>query len=322
MINNDMVESNMIDIFMGVIPLNNFLIGFYGKCDEEKYDRDFVKGFYGIEASMFPDIEEVHKLVKKSQADNFSWGAHYPLVKRDSATRDPLFIALSQEEREKAFYDFEKEAEFVSQCGGKYILTHFPKPVLVSDTFDFTFWRFANDREWMYEKDYPLEEFHCNLHAMFFRLDKISKRHNIQVVLENDAISPYLLGSSMLKDLFEEFHSIKACLDIGRLHLQQEVDSKFNGMDFAMKLAPYTFSIHLWNTSPAKNLKGGHLPVSPGQKSEDGFADIRAYLEVIFAKASDVKVLFEHNSYLITENELKECYEWVESIQNNFRVAG
>lgn len=300
--------------------MHHFLIGFYGKCDEEKYDRDFVKGFYGVEASMFPDIEEVHKLAKKSQMNRFDWGAHYPLIQKNRVTRDPLLISLDQEERKKAYSDFEKEAELVSQYGGKYILTHYPKPVLVSGTFDLTFWRFANDQEWLYEKDYPTTELDNNLHDMFIQLEKISKRHNIQVILENDAISSYLFHSSVLKNLFEEFSGIKACLDIGRLHLQQMVDSKFEGMEFAKKLAPYTSLIHLWNTSPALNLKGGHLPVSPGQKREDGFADVKAYLEAIFASAKDVKILFEHNSNLTTKDDLYNLYKWVASIQSNFRI--
>jgi sugar phosphate isomerase/epimerase len=288
--------------------VNNFLIGFYGRCDEEKYDRDFIDNFYGIEACMFPDIEEVQKLAKKSQTNRFHWGAHYPLIQKKSITRDPLLISLNREDREKAFFDFEKEAKLVSQYGGKYILTHFPKPVLISDTFDFTFWRFASDKEWLYEKDYPIEELDHNLYAMFSHLEEISKRHNIQVILENDAISQYLSQSSVLENLFGEFNSIKACLDIGRLHLQQMVDSEFKGMEFAKKLAPFTSLIHLWNTNPVQNLHGGHLPVSPSQKSEDGFADVRAYLEAIFARAKDAKILFEHNSNGMTREELQNCY--------------
>ena len=298
--------------------MNNFLIGFYGKCDEKKYNRDFVNGFYGAEACMLPDIDEVRKLFKKSQSNNFNWGAHYPLIKKNSITRDPLFISLDEDERKKAFVDFEKETELVVQFGGKYILTHFPKPVLVNDTFDLTYWRFANEREWMYEKDYPVEELSSNLYDMFYQLDIISKKYNTQIVLENDAMSSYLFRESILTDLFEEFSSISVCLDIGRLHLQEQVDKKFNGMEFAAKLAPYTFLIHLWNTSPMKNLGGGHLPVSPEQKNEDGFADIKAYLEVIFTYKRDVKILFEHNSSLITDDELMKCYKWTDSIQNDF----
>lgn len=298
--------------------MNNFLIGFYGKCDEEKYERDFVDGFYGVEACMFPDVDEADKLFKKARLNNFNWGAHYPLVRKNSAIRDPLFISPDKEERKKVFADFENETELVARYDGKYILAHFPKPVLVSDTFDFTYWRFANDKEWMYEKDYPIERLHHNLYDMFFQLDKISKKHSILIVLENDAISPYLFNSPVLTDLFEEFNSIKACLDIGRLHLQQQSDRGFNGTEFAAKLAPYTFLIHLWNTSPAKNLEGGHLPVSSAQKSKDGFADVKTYLEVIFAIKRDVKILFEHNSSLITKDELMNCYKWVESIQNSF----
>lgn len=298
--------------------MNNFLIGFYGKVDEEKYKSDFIRGFYGVEACMFPNIEEVQKLYEKSKEEKFSWGVHYPLIQKKSITRDPLFISLDEKERNEAFDQFEREVEIISKFEGKYILTHFPKPVLVNETLDLSYWRFANDREWTYAKDYPIDELNNNLEEMFRRLDRISKRHNLQIVLENDAICSYLSESSILEELFKKFNNIKACLDIGRLHLQQTLDSKFNGYDFARKLAPYTFIIHLWNTSPQTNLTGGHLPVSPNQTEKDGFGNVEKYLNIILSKNPDVKILFEHKSSHLSRKELHECYNWVQSIQQRF----
>ncbi len=72
----------------------------------------------------------------------------------------------------------------------------------------------------MYEKDYAKDILEQNLYDMFLRLTAISKQYNLQIVLENDAISSYFSQSANLHDLFKEFSSIKACLDIGRLNLK------------------------------------------------------------------------------------------------------
>jgi hypothetical protein len=124
-----------------------------------------------------------------------------------------------------------------------------------------------------------------------------------------------LFRSALLESLFDEFRSIKACLDVARLHLQQAADTEFNGMIFAEKIAPYTALLHLWNGTPTQNASGGHMPVSRDQKPEDGFADICAYLELILAKGHDINILFEHRSDLISTQELMVCYKWVDEIQ-------
>lgn len=299
--------------------MNCFMIGFFGKCDEEKFKRDFRSGFYGIEASMFADKNEVLKLKEMSQTKSFKWGAHYPLIRKNSRTRDPLFISLDKSERDEAFRAFEDESEYVAESGGEYILAHFPKPVLIDDTFDRTYWRFANDAEWMRIDDYPVEAMEENLYKMFSKLNGIAVSHGIRVVLENDAVASYLCEGDLLENLFQEFSNIRACLDIGRLHLQESIDSGFNGLALALKLAPYTGLIHLWNTSPVLNLSGGHLPVSRAQSKLDGFADISKYLQVVCSQNEDIKILFEHRSDLLTHEELEDCYSYVQGIIDNCR---
>jgi len=297
--------------------MKNFLIGMWHKFDYKKYERDFQKGFYGVEACMFASIEELkNTLIEKSIEDHFQWGCHYPLIKNHNSTRDPLFLSLDEDERNQAFSDFRKETEVVSSLGGQYILTHFPKPVLINDTFDFAHWRFGNDKEWIYEKDYPIDILEQNLYDMFQKLNSISMQYNIPVVLENDAISEYLYKSPQIETLLKEFSNIKICLDVGRLHLNQCADIKFDGIEFAKKLAPYAYIAHLWNANPDDNLTGVHLPVSPDQKTKNGYADIKNYLDIIFAHNENIKILFEHNSSILTDYELESCYKWVDSIKN------
>jgi len=300
--------------------MNNFLIGMYGKFDDLKYKRDFRPGFWGVEACMFPDEREVDKLVSKTIKDGFNFGVHFPLIKKDILYRDPFLIALNADEREKAWEQFESEVQFASGKGVAYILTHFPKPVLVNRSLYLNYWRFAGDEEWMFTDEYPLEAMKENLTIMFKRLSDISDRYGIQIFLENDAISNVLIESRLLVDLLRENDKIKFCLDIGRLHLQEKLDPSFNAMEFVEIMAPYTGHIHLWNTNPTVNLSGGHYPVLPEQKPSEGWADIKRFINIIKRCDSKVTVLFEHRSDLVKGEELDDCYCWVKGAAGRHNV--
>jgi len=171
------------------------------------------------------------------------------LYKKDTPYRDPLLIALSADEREKAWENFENEVLFASNKGAAYILTHLPKPVLVNRSMDLSFWRFAGDKEWMFADEYPLEELTENLNIMFRKLSDMSNRYSIQIFLENDAMSDVLIESKLLIDLLRKNSKVKMCLDIGRLHLQEKIDPLFNAIEFVEKITPFTGHINLWNTS-------------------------------------------------------------------------
>ncbi|NLC68409.1 MAG: hypothetical protein GX754_06415 [Clostridiaceae bacterium] len=144
-----------------------FLIGMYGKFDDFKYKRDLRPGFWGVEACMFPDEHEVDRLVSRTIEDGFNLGVHYPLIKKDTPYREPFLIALNAGEREKAWEYFKNEASFASGKGDVYILTHFPKPVLVNRSLNLNYWRLARDKEWMFIDEYPLEVLKESLAAMF-----------------------------------------------------------------------------------------------------------------------------------------------------------
>lgn len=294
--------------------MDNFLIGMYGGFDNLKYNRDFRSKYFGIEACMFPGEQEVDELVCKAKEKDFSFGVHYPLIKKNTPYRDPFLLAIDSEERQRAWEYFESETAYVSRKGAAYILTHFPKPVLVNRSLDLKYWRFAGDKEWMFTDEYPLRPLKENLSVMFERLSDISSKYDIQVVLENDAMSTVFTEGNLLVDLLKKYDKVKVCLDIGRLHLQEKLDRSFNALEFTCMMAPYTYLVHLWNTNPTQNISGGHYPVLPGLKPSDGWADIKRYIEIIKRFASKVKVLFEHRSDLVSDEELDECYQWVNKL--------
>jgi hypothetical protein len=96
----------------------------------------------------------------------------------------------------------------------------------------------------------------------------------------------------------------------------ENVDPNFNSKEFALKMAPYTYLLHLWNDRVKGNTKGGHYPVLPSLKASDGWGDVDSYLRIVTSINKDVKVLFEHRSDLINDGELEVCYRWIESFFN------
>ena len=69
--------------------MNNFMIGMYEKYDYKKFDRDFRKGFYGVEACLFENENDIENLSNEAQKNGFKFGIHFPLRAGISKLRDP-----------------------------------------------------------------------------------------------------------------------------------------------------------------------------------------------------------------------------------------
>ena len=77
--------------------MNNFMIGMYGKFDYKKFNRDFREGFYGIEACLFEDENDIEILSKEAEKKDFKFGIHFPLRAGISKLRDPQFLSLNED---------------------------------------------------------------------------------------------------------------------------------------------------------------------------------------------------------------------------------
>ena len=98
-------------------------------------------------------------------------------------------------------------------------------------------------------------------------------------------------------------------------NLQHKIDSNFNDIEIIKRFSKYTEVVHLWDFK-----LGGiaHFPALPNLKPEEGFAPIEDYLKIIKEENSDVKIMFEHRSDLISEEELEGCYTWIRSLMKKF----
>lgn len=290
-----------------------YLIGMHGGFDYKKFARDFREGFYGFEACLFANDKDINNLLEEVNNNKLKFGVHFPLRRDIYKYRDPLFLSLDDKEALEAMEAFESELEFVKTIDADYLLVHFPKPVIKKENISWEHWRFGSDKEWVWEKDYPFEVFKIKCEELFEKLSELSNKYNTKIVLEHDAVNKYIYESSLLEDLLNRYSNLKMCLDFGRLHMLEQIDSDFDSKEFIKKMAPYTYLIHLWNDKLGGSIKGGHLPVLPELKKEDGFADIHSYLSTVSDINKNVKVLFEHRSDLVSDDELERCYDWVKS---------
>ncbi|WP_069650093.1 hypothetical protein [Caloranaerobacter ferrireducens] len=296
--------------------MERFMIGQYGNFSHEKQVRDFKDNFFGIEACLFECGSDIQELISTAQKGQFNIGVHFPLRTGIWRLRDPQFLSKDDEIKRSSYEYIEKEVDFLKDIKPKYILFHYPKPVILDEHVDWTNWRFDDKTEYYFESEYSFEEFRMKSEEFFKWLDYKGKKNNFIPVLELDALNRYIYDSDLLETLLQRFSSIRICLDIGRLHLQDKLDKNFSALDVTRRFAKYAEAIHLWNVKVSNKIEFSHYPVLPNLSPEDGWADVETYLRIIKEENKTCKILFEHNSKSITDEELESCYNWVNNLLN------
>ncbi|HEY8422205.1 MAG TPA: hypothetical protein VIL05_10755 [Thermoclostridium sp.] len=98
---------------------------------------------------------------------------------------------------------------------------------------------------------------------------------------------------------------------------QNKIDPGFNDMEIIKRFTKYTHVVRLSNVKVSGNLSNNHFSALPSLKPADGWAPIKNYMTQIFRISRNVKVMFEHRSDLISDEELNSCYSWIGSMQKN-----
>ncbi|RXZ78815.1 sugar phosphate isomerase/epimerase [Paenibacillaceae bacterium] len=295
--------------------MNRFMIGQYGAFDENKYIQDFKAGFYGVEACLMPE-DEIDKLLARSQADGFRIGVHFPLRAGVSKLRDALFLSKDRTVRMQAYDLVERELAFLAAMRPEYVLFHYPKPVILDDRVDWSEWRFADRSEYEFESSYSLDELNEMSEALFVWLSSKGDEYHFTPVLEFDALNLYVYEDSFLEQLLEQHNTIRLCLDTARLYLQERLDPFFDSKAVIRRYAKFAATIHLSNMQINENNRIIHsrYPVLPTQDPHEGWAPIEAYLQIIKQENKSAKIMFEHRSDLVNEDELWQCYQWVDGL--------
>ncbi|MFF2886406.1 sugar phosphate isomerase/epimerase [Paenibacillus sp. NPDC057967] len=297
---------------------NRFLIGQYGSFDFKKYERDFRTGFFGIEACLFERAEDVELLRREAAASRFSVGVHFPLRPGGSAVRDALFLSENEEIRREAYEAIGQELEYlrVQELRPAYVLFHYPKPVILDDRVDWTEWRFADEKEYVYESRYSLDELKARSRLLFAWLTDKAAAYGFTPILEFDGLNRYVYEDEFLVELLEQYPKIRLCIDTARLYLQERIDRHFDARAVLRKYASYADLIHLSNLQldPGNAVIKSRYPVLPTQHPGDGWAPIEDYLDIALGSNPQVRIMFEHRSDLVSDEELNACYAWVERL--------
>lgn len=293
--------------------MSRFMIGQYGTFDYTKYHRDFFNGFYGIEACLFEHNDDAINLLKESVKDDFRIGIHFPLRAGISNIRDALFLSTDNVTRTQAFHIIQEELDYLITLKPSYILFHYPKPVILDDRVDWSSWRFTDRSEYDYESLYSYHEFKEKSDYLFEWLSCKGKEYNFTPVLEFDALNKYIYREDYLHRLLEKYNNIKLCLDTARLYIQDRIDPNFDSKSVIKQYAKYAEVVHLSNVQidDTGTILKSRQPVLPSLKPHDGWAPIEEYLRMINQENHEVKIMFEHRSDYVTDDELRECYKWV-----------
>lgn len=295
--------------------MRNFLIGQHGSFSESKQQRDFKKDFYGVQGCQFDNEEEIGRLLKEAKEKNFKIAVHFPLRAGVFNFRDPLVTSSDDVVRAEAFAAIENELEFLKEIKPSYVLIHYPKPVILDDMVDWSNWRIGSS-EYVFESNYSYEELKEKSEHLFKWLTEKSEEYDFVPVLEFDALNKYIYENTFLEELLDQYPKVRVCLDTGRLHLQNMLDPNFHAEGIIRRFTKYTEVVHLWNTKVTDKVEYHHYPVLPWLDPAEGWGPIGRYLEIIREENENCLMMFEHRSDLLTDEELKACYKWVDDIIN------
>jgi len=296
--------------------MKRLMIGQYGYFDKDKQKRDYRDDFFGVEVCMMEKEDDILQIVKEARHQEFQVGVHFPL-RKVSALRDPLVLSINNNERERAYSHIKDEIAYIyGKFRPTYILFHYPKPVILNKGIDWSNWRFCDKREYVEEEAYGYEAFLTDSESFLDYLTQQASIYGFTPILELDGLNEYMYHRDGFIKLLGKYPVVKICLDIPRLHLQACMDKDFNPIGVVEKYASYTALVHLSNGRLKDNHENNHYPALPDLKSDEGWANVEQYLSTLSKFNQDYKLLFEHRSDQISDEQLEACYEWVNGLIN------
>ena len=145
---------------------------------------------------------------------------------------------------------------------------------------------------------------------------KLSDKYDVPINIEFGGYSGYFHKPIQFVDFVSDHPLLGICIDIGHTFLIAKARNR-NFLNDIETMAPYTKSIHVWNTKDSDHCKKhNHVPVHPSQKISNGWIDIKKTLEIILSCNKDCDIVFEYNRtyYDKIPDKVKEGMEWVKDI--------
>jgi sugar phosphate isomerase/epimerase len=250
-------------------------LGFHCKALSHIQDRLLSNGLQRGEFYNMPpgDTADLQRLVKQHR---LAASVHTPLVQTPWYPDPPTWAFLCDPDQEKRTLNLRLIEETLCRVQGwaEYVVVHFPSPP-VSDS------------------DGP-EEIRNIAEESALKLAQLSRKYGTPIHVEGFGPSP-LLSVDFLKQVLAQCPELRYCFDTGHMNLA----AKRDGLDifhFAQEMSPYIGSMHLWN---ARNFDDyvhfRHIPVHPGQRPEQGWADIPRLVKTVLAQNDSCAIILESN---------------------------
>lgn len=290
--------------FNGSKSMRKLIIGMWHSVNVEEWNQLNMGMINGLEASQYEKEEDWNKLRDFCNENNISYGIHSPIYGNKKMNL-PEITSSDAEKRREAEKWIEREVELASKYGADYILFHYPFPSITPRQVDYEYWPRKVDFPTLKWNELSREEFLNLGHYIFKRLMDIQEKYKQKIVLEYDFFGEY---EEEYLQIIEMYKDIQIVIDTQRLDVHKRAFPGFDPYPFLRKAAPYVYLVHHSTTLYSEHSKR-HVPVIRESIDDPQYGDAHQYLVYLSKYNQTFHLHFEHNPTLVTEDQLKECYE-------------
>ncbi len=144
------------------------------------------------------------------------------------------------------------------------------------------------------------------------RIAAMSRDFGLPVNIEFAAYTSSFNQARGFINIVSQYPELGICIDTGHTML----GARLNNRDYfedVQTLAPWTRSMHLWNTLGDSS---EHIPLHPGQTPAAGWIDLERTLEIVLARNPDIDIVFEYPVVEVDHN-IRSGYDWISNIVHN-----
>jgi len=138
------------------------------------------------------------------------------------------------------------------------------------------------------------------------RIAAMSRDYGIPVNVEFAAYTSSFNQARQFIDVVSQQPELGICIDTGHAMLGARLNNR-DYFDDVITLAPYTRSMHLWNTLGDTS---EHIPLHPSQTPDLGWIDLEGTLEIVLARNPDVDIVFEY-PVMEVDHDIQSGYDWI-----------
>jgi sugar phosphate isomerase/epimerase len=282
-------------------------IGMWGQFSLDRWNEIATKRIKGIEISSFPDRDSLREVSRFCQENDLSYGVHGPILNTNGFCL-PRLNSPNQEEFKEALWQIEGEACLAAEFGADYILFHYPFLPIFQEPLKQRYPRLP-DRNSRYEyAQISKHEFREISKKLFHTICELQEKGSSKILLEHDFFGDY---GEVVVDVFHEFPDVGLVVDTARVDIAYRAFYDFEPYEWLTALASQVYLVHFSNVRYEKDHFVHHLPALPEQDDDDNFGEAFQYLKFLADKNKDFHVTFEHNSDLVSKEQLSLMYDRV-----------